>query len=69
MNILSSTANECIFSRHSKGDIRMEETQSGTPIEETRKEYVAPTLTDFGSFAEITQGAFANSGVDNGSYS
>jgi hypothetical protein len=47
----------------------MEETQNSTPIDETRKEYVTPALTDFGSFAEITQGSFAGGGVDNGSYS
>ncbi|HEV7765638.1 MAG TPA: keywimysin-related RiPP [Thermoanaerobaculia bacterium] len=34
-----------------------------------RKTYVAPTLTDFGSFSEITQGSFAGVGLDNGAYS
>lgn len=34
-----------------------------------RKPYVAPTLTDFGSFSEITQGTFAGVGADNGVYS
>jgi len=34
-----------------------------------RKPYVAPTLTDFGSFAEITQGTFAGVGADSGIYS
>jgi hypothetical protein len=34
-----------------------------------RKPYVAPVLTDFGSFAEITQGTFAGVGVDNTVYS
>jgi hypothetical protein len=47
----------------------MEEIKSSTPIEEIRKEYVTPSLTDFGSFAEITQGTFAGVGVDNGVYS
>jgi hypothetical protein len=34
-----------------------------------RKVYVSPTLTDFGSFAEITQGATGSSGSDNVIYS
>jgi hypothetical protein len=34
-----------------------------------RKTYVAPTLTDFGSFSEITQGTFGGVGVDNTVYS
>jgi hypothetical protein len=34
-----------------------------------RKVYSTPTLTDFGSFAEITQGTFAGVGVDNATYS
>lgn len=34
-----------------------------------RKTYVAPTLTDFGSFSEITQGGFSGTGSDNSSYS
>ena len=33
-----------------------------------RKAYSTPTLTDFGSFAEITQGAI-NTGSDIGIYS
>jgi hypothetical protein len=33
-----------------------------------RKTYVAPTLTDFGSFSEITQG-LSGVGVDNTVYS
>lgn len=33
-----------------------------------RKPYSTPTLTDFGSFAEITQGAI-NTGTDIGIYS
>jgi len=47
----------------------MEERKSDTPTENTRKEYVKPSLTDFGSFAEITQGTFAGVGADNGVYS
>lgn len=41
-----------------------------TPVTETadRKPYSTPTLTDFGSFAEITQGAI-NVGADIGIYS
>ena len=34
-----------------------------------RKPYVAPVLTDFGSFSEITQGTFAGVGADSGIYS
>jgi hypothetical protein len=34
-----------------------------------RKAYSTPTLTDFGSFAEITQGTFAGVGPDNTIYS
>lgn len=34
-----------------------------------RKAYVAPTLTDFGSFTEITQGLTGTAGVDNTVYS
>jgi hypothetical protein len=34
-----------------------------------RKPYNTPTLTDFGSFAEITQGTFAGTGGDSGVYS
>jgi hypothetical protein len=33
------------------------------------KTYNTPTLTDFGSFSEITQGTFAGVGGDNVSYS
>jgi hypothetical protein len=36
---------------------------------EERKSYTTPTLTDFGSCAEITQGTFAGVGADNGVYS
>ncbi|HYC89057.1 MAG TPA: lasso RiPP family leader peptide-containing protein [Thermoanaerobaculia bacterium] len=34
-----------------------------------RKVYTSPTLTDFGSFAEITQGSVGTSGADGGIYS
>lgn len=34
-----------------------------------RKPYVAPALTDFGAFAEITQGASGAGGVDATFYS
>jgi hypothetical protein len=34
-----------------------------------RKLYSSPTLTDFGSFAEITQGATGTAGTDNVIYS
>lgn len=37
--------------------------------ETTRKEYRTPTLTDFGSFAELTQASAAPSGTDSGVYS
>jgi hypothetical protein len=47
----------------------MVETINETSIENTRKEYVTPSLTDFGSFSEITQGTFAGVGADNGVYS
>jgi hypothetical protein len=41
-----------------------------TPVAETaeRKPYSTPMLTDFGSFAEITQGS-SNIGGDGGIYS
>ena len=42
------------------------ETQEATQSE--RKPYSTPTLNDFGSFAEITQGAI-NVGADIGIYS
>jgi hypothetical protein len=47
---------------------------SSTPVatetvQMDRKTYVTPTLTDFGSFAEITQGTFAGVGADNTIYS
>jgi hypothetical protein len=48
----------------------MEETSNVAPTQETeRKPYVTPSLTDFGSCAEITQGTFINVGADNGTYS
>jgi hypothetical protein len=34
-----------------------------------KKSYTTPTLTDFGSFTEITQGTFAGVGADSGIYS
>ena len=34
-----------------------------------RKHYTAPTLQDFGSFSENTQGTFAGVGTDNSIYS
>jgi hypothetical protein len=51
------------------GDLNMEEMNTASAIETERKQYVAPTLTDFGSCAELTQGTFAGVGVDNGVYS
>jgi len=47
----------------------MEETNVNPTQENDRKPYVTPTLTDFGSCAEITQGTFAGVGADNGVYS
>lgn len=47
----------------------MEETKNETMTADERKAYVTPTLTDFGSCAEITQGTFAGVGADNGVYS
>jgi hypothetical protein len=48
----------------------MEETSNVAPNQEPeRKPYVTPSLTDFGSCAEITQGSFAGVGADNGVYS
>jgi hypothetical protein len=38
-------------------------------VQADRKAYNTPTLTDFGSFAEITQGTFAGLGPDSGIYS
>jgi hypothetical protein len=49
---------------------RMEETtKEVTAAADDRKSYVTPTLTDFGSCAEITQGTFAGVGADSGIYS
>ena len=49
----------------------MEETNKNVPPmqENNRKPYVTPTLVDFGSCAEITQGTFAGVGADSGVYS
>ena len=38
-------------------------------IQDERKAYETPTLTDFGSFSEITQGTFGGEGTDNTNYS
>lgn len=38
-------------------------------LEAERKAYVAPTLIDYGSCTEITQGTFAGVGADSGIYS
>ena len=38
-------------------------------IQDERKAYETPTLTDFGSFAEITQGPPGGLGPDSGIYS
>lgn len=46
----------------------MEETKV-TAEEVDRKPYSTPTLADFGSCAELTQGTFAGVGPDNGIYS
>lgn len=45
------------------------EQNNETPQPTERKPYTSPTLTDFGSCAELTQGTFAGVGVDNGVYS
>ena len=42
---------------------------SSETVNTDRKPYVAPVLTDFGSFAEITQGTLAGVGADSGIYS
>jgi hypothetical protein len=47
----------------------MEDTNTASTIETERKPYVTPTLVDFGSCVELTQGTFAGVGVDNGVYS
>ena len=38
-------------------------------VQTDRQTYTTPALTDFGSFAEITQGTFAGVGPDNAIYS
>jgi len=45
------------------------ETVSPEASEAERKPYTTPTLTDFGSVTEITQGTFAGVGADSGIYS
>lgn len=48
----------------------MEQINDATIDQQTeRKTYVVPTLIDFGSCAEITQGTFTGLGVDNANYS
>lgn len=52
----------------------MDQSSIATPVatetaQADRKTYVTPTLTDFGSFSEITQGSFAGVGADSGIYS
>lgn len=52
----------------------MDQATSITPVatetaQSDRKPYSTPKLTDFGSFAEITQGTFAGVGADSGIYS
>jgi hypothetical protein len=42
---------------------------SPEPLPTSRKPYEAPTLTDFGSCTELTQGTFAGVGLDLGIYS
>lgn len=39
------------------------------PVQQDRKPYSTPALTDFGSVAEVTQGTFAGVGPDSGIYS
>jgi hypothetical protein len=57
----------------STGDLKMDQTTnapvSHDSVQAERKAYSTPTLTDFGSFAEITQGTFAGLGPDNAIYS
>jgi hypothetical protein len=45
------------------------ETTANTDVQPERKPYSTPTLTDFGSLAEITQGATGTAGTDNVIYS
>ena len=50
----------------------MDHTNAHVPaetVQTVRKTYNTPTLTDFGSFAELTHGTFANNGADNVVYS
>jgi hypothetical protein len=56
-----------------EGDPMIEKQHEGVTADETvenaRKAYTTPTLVDFGSFTEITQGTFAGVGPDSGVYS
>jgi hypothetical protein len=50
----------------------MDQTPNATATQQSapeRKPYQTPTLTDFGSLAEITQGASGVAAVDSGPYS
>ncbi len=48
----------------------MNETTNDVAVQETqRKAYATPTLIDFGSCAEITQGFSGTAGTDNTIYS
>jgi hypothetical protein len=47
----------------------METTLNNDVPQPERKPYSSPTLTDFGSLAEITQGATGTAGTDNVIYS
>ena len=49
----------------------MDQTTNATAslVTAERKTYETPTLTDFGSFAEITQGASGVAATDSGVYS
>jgi hypothetical protein len=42
---------------------------TNTDVQPERKPYSTPSLTDFGSLAEITQGAAGDAGTDNVVYS
>jgi hypothetical protein len=46
-----------------------EQASSIDMVQLERKPYETPTMTDFGSVAEVTQGTFAGSGTDNAVYS
>jgi hypothetical protein len=50
-------------------DRNFEPTVNDSAPQPERKPYSTPTLTDFGSFAEITQGNAGNAGTDNVVYS